>query len=32
MVLGVSYVVIIVAYVLAGAPPNEAEQWLKYLS
>jgi len=33
MVLGVSYVVTIVAYVLAGAPPNnEAEQWLKYLS
>jgi len=32
MLLGVSYVVIIVAYVLAGAPPNEAEQWLKYLS
>jgi hypothetical protein len=32
MVLGVSYVVIIVAYVLAGAPPHEAEQWLKYLS
>ncbi len=32
MVLGVSYVVIIVAYVLAGAPPNEVEPWLKYLS
>ena len=32
MLLGVSYVVIIVAYVLAGAPPSEAEQWLKYLS
>jgi len=32
MVLGVTYVVIIVTYVLAGAPPNEAEQWLKYLA
>ena len=32
MVLGVSYVVIIVAYVLAGAPPNEVEPWLKYLA
>ena len=32
MALGISYVAIIVAYVLAGAPPSDAEQWLKYLS
>ncbi len=32
IVLGISYVVIIVVYVLVGAPPSEAEQWLKYLS
>ena len=30
--LGISYVVIIAVYVLGGAPPSEAEQWLKYLS
>ena len=32
IVLGISYVVIIAVYVLGGAPPSEAEQWLKYLS
>jgi hypothetical protein len=30
--LGVSYLVIIVAYVFAGAPPTDAEQWLTYLA
>jgi hypothetical protein len=32
IVLGICYVVIIGVYVVGGAPPNEAEQWLKYLS
>ena len=32
IILSVSYVVIIVAYVLAGAPPDEVEPWLKYLA
>ncbi len=30
--LGMSYVVIIVAYVVGGAPPSGAEQWLTYLA
>ena len=28
IVLGISYVVIIAVYVLGGAPPSAAEQWL----
>ncbi len=32
IVLGVSYIVIIVSYVLAGGPPTDAEQWLTYLA
>jgi Domain of unknown function (DUF4386) len=32
IILGVSYIVITAVYVLGGAPPDGAEEWLKHLS